>query len=107
MSNENILMEIKDLRTYYEVRKGFKKIKKYVKAVDGVSFSIAQGEVLGLVGESGCGKSTLGKSILRLVKPTSGEVIYNGENILTIKNEEFRKLRKDLQIIFQDPGASL
>ncbi|MDV2583512.1 dipeptide/oligopeptide/nickel ABC transporter ATP-binding protein, partial [Alkalibacillus haloalkaliphilus] len=78
-----------------------------VKAVDGVDISIRKGEILGLVGESGCGKSTLGRSILRLIEPTSGSIIYKGSDILSYKKKDVRMMRKDLQIIFQDPGASL
>lgn len=102
------LLQIKDLRTWYPVRNGlFGKITDYVKAVDGINFEVFPGETLGLVGESGCGKTTLGRTILRLIQPTSGSIIFNGEDITHLGKNELRKLRKDIQIIFQDPYASL
>ncbi len=106
--NAQNLLEVKDLKKYYTIKSGMRdKNKRVVKAVDGVDISIRKGEILGLVGESGCGKSTLGRSILRLIEPTSGSIIYKGSDILSFKKKDVRMMRKDLQIIFQDPGASL
>ncbi|MFC1845948.1 ABC transporter ATP-binding protein [Chloroflexota bacterium] len=102
------LLNINNLKKYYPVTAGlFSQHVGDVKAVDNVSFSIKEGEILGLVGESGCGKSTLGRTILRLEEPTSGEIIYKGINITKAERSELRDLRKELQIIFQDPDASL
>ena len=102
------LLEVKNLVKYFPVRGGvFSRVRNYVKAVDGISFAVKPGETLGLVGESGCGKSTAGRSILRLIEPTSGEINFEGENIIELSNEELRKRRRQMQIIFQDPYASL
>jgi peptide/nickel transport system ATP-binding protein len=101
-------LQVKNLKTYFPISHGiFGKVTDYVKAVDDVSFDVYPGETIGLVGESGCGKTTLGRSILRLVEPTSGEIIFNGSNIVNLQGEDIRKLRKDMQIIFQDPYSSL
>ena len=105
---QNPLLKIENLSTWYPVNSGFlSKNKEYVKAVDQINFEVFPGETLGLVGESGCGKSTLGRSILRLIQPTSGSIIFEGKDITHISKAEMRKLRKDIQIIFQDPYASL
>ncbi len=101
------LLEVKDLKQHFTIKKGFLGEKKKVKAVDGVSFHIEQGETLGIVGESGCGKSSLGRTILQLLKPTSGEIIFGGKNITHLPRKEMKELRKDMQIVFQDPYASL
>ena len=102
------LLEVRNLKKYYSVKSGFlNKDRRSVKAVDGINLSVKQGEILGIVGESGCGKSTLGRSILRLIEPTSGEGIFEGTNICGLKKEEMRLKRREMQIVFQDPGASL
>lgn len=99
---------MRDLRKYFPVRAGLlSRIKEYVKAVDGVSFTISAGQTLGLVGESGCGKTTVGRAILRLIAPTGGEVFFQGENILQLDRRALRPLRRQMQIIFQDPFGSL
>jgi oligopeptide/dipeptide ABC transporter ATP-binding protein len=95
------LLSVKNLRKYFPVK------KKFLKAVDNVSFSLEQGETLGLVGESGSGKSTLGRSILRLIEPDAGEIIFDGVDLRKLKGEELRQKRRFMQIIFQDPLASL
>ncbi len=101
-------LEIKNLKTYFPIKRGlFGKVKDYVKAVDDVTFNVYPGETIGLVGESGCGKTTLGRAILRLVEPTSGSITFEGKDITHIHKEELRRLRKDIQIIFQDPYSSL
>lgn len=98
MSN---LLEVKNLKKYFKTKHGM------LHAVDDVSFAIEKGKTLGIVGESGCGKSTTGRAILRLIEPTAGEVVFDGENILDYNNEKMRKMRTNMQIIFQDPFASL
>ena len=102
------LIEIKGLKKYFPLSKNlFGKTLSFVKAVDDVSLKVPQGSTLGLVGESGCGKTTLGRAILRLIEPTEGEIFYNNQNILDLKIKNMRPLRKKMQIIFQDPYASL
>ncbi|MCX6352342.1 MAG: dipeptide/oligopeptide/nickel ABC transporter ATP-binding protein, partial [Bacteroidetes bacterium] len=102
------ILKVNNLSTWFPIKKGlFGGVKDYVKAVDDVSLQVYPGEVLGLVGESGCGKTTLGRSILRLVEPTHGEVIFDGINIRNLEREPMRKMRKNMQIIFQDPYSSL
>ncbi len=107
-ANGRPLLEVDDLRTYFPVRRGvFLRTVGHVKAVDGVSFSIQPGRTLGLVGESGCGKSTVGRTLLRLIPATSGSVRYKGEDFFSYRGEELRKLRRQMQIVFQDPVSSL
>lgn len=102
------LLQLKEVNTWFPSKKTiFGKVLGYTKAVNNVSFDVYKGETLGLVGESGCGKSTLGRTILKLVKAHSGEILYNNKNILTMEEEEFRPYRKDMQLIFQDPYSSL
>lgn len=106
-SNSPVL-EVKNLKTYFPVRKGiFGKAHEYIRAVDNVSFTVFPGETLGLVGESGCGKTTLGRTILRLIEPTAGNVMFKGIDIAKLSGKDLRKVRKNLQIIFQDPYSSL
>ena len=95
------ILEVKNLKKYFKTKKG------NVHAVDNVSFTLERGKTLGIVGESGCGKSTTGRTILRLIEPTSGEVYFDGKDICKVSNKEMTKLRKDMQIIFQDPFSSL
>jgi len=102
------LLEVRDLKKYFPVRGGlFQRVVAQVRAVDGVNFSIAKGHTFGLVGESGCGKSTLGRAILRLQEPTSGQVLVDGQDILGLRRSELSAQRRRMQIIFQDPFASL
>ena len=102
------LLQIRDLKKYYPVTAGiFSRHVGDIKAVDGVTFDISQGEIIGLVGESGCGKSTLGKTIPRLEEPTSGKILYRGTDVTRLDKRRLRELRGEIQIIFQDPDASL
>lgn len=103
-----LILELKDVKKHFPIKGGiFGQVKSHVPAVDGVSLNVYKGRTLGLVGESGCGKSTLGRTILRLIEPTSGEIKYEGQNIPDLAADEMRKLRRKMQIIFQDPYASL
>ncbi|MFP4661430.1 MAG: ABC transporter ATP-binding protein [Halanaerobiales bacterium] len=107
-AEEKKLLEVNNLKKYFPVKAGvFRKTVAHVKAVDDVSFHINEGEALGLVGESGCGKSTTGATILRLLEATAGEVKFEGRDILSLNKRQMREIRKEMQIIFQDPYASL
>ena len=102
------LIEVKHLKKYFPVRTGtFGKVSSFIRAVDDVSFNISEGKTIGLVGESGCGKTTLGRCMLRLTEPTEGEIIYNNIDILKLGKDQFRKIRANMQIIFQNPKSSL
>jgi ABC-type oligopeptide transport system ATPase subunit len=102
------LLEVRDLKTHFPVKRGFlQRTVDHVRAVDGVSFDIARGETLGLVGESGCGKTTVGRTVLRLIAATSGSVTFEDKSVFDLPAGEMRKLRREMQIIFQDPGGSL
>ena len=102
------LLEVKDLCKHYPIRKGlFSRIAGYVYAVDGISFTINEGETLGLVGESGCGKSTVGRTILKLIEPSRGEIIWRGERIDELSRSQMRPYRQQIQAVFQDPYSSL
>ena len=107
--NGDILLEVKDLKMYFPVSSGmlFQRTTAYVKAVDGVSFTVKRGETLGLVGESGCGKTTTGRCILQLYKPTAGQVIFDGQDLTRLKSKQMRAMRREMQVIFQDPYSSL
>ncbi|MBN7759433.1 ABC transporter ATP-binding protein [Nitratireductor aquimarinus] len=120
MTNKEPLLEVRNLEKHFPVRRGIlRRTQGYVKAVDGVSLTLDRGETLGLVGESGCGKTTAGRSILRLISPSRGDILFSsrslsgeGEetrrvNVATVSREELRQLRRDMQIIFQDPYSSL
>src|SRR5437764_9831328 len=107
MTNNETIISIDNLFVHYKIGGGLLSASKIVRAVDGVSLEIKKGETLGLVGESGCGKSTLGRAILRLTEPTGGRVLYNGKDLAHLPKSRMREQRRHLQIIFQDPYASL
>ena len=108
-NSDGVILTVTDLEKHFPVRKGilWEKTVGYVKAVDGVSFSIPEGKTLGLVGESGSGKSTTGYCILQLLKPTGGSIRFQGKELTELKKEELRRMRQDMQIVFQDPYSSL
>ena len=101
------ILKVKGLKVHFPVSGGFLAKKQIVKAVDGVDFEIAEGETFGLVGESGCGKSTTGRALVKIYEPTAGSIIFEGEDITKIKGAKLKKFRQDMQMIFQDPYASL
>lgn len=101
------LLKVNGLKKYFPVRSAFGRTKAYVKAVNDVSFHLYEGETFGLVGESGCGKSTLGRTVLRLTEPSEGEAIFQGQNVFQLPEGDFRKIRKKMQMVFQDPYSSL
>ncbi len=107
MSTAQALIVVRDLKKYFPLRRGLFREPAWVRAVDGVSFTIREGETLGLVGESGCGKTTTGRCLLRLIEPTSGEVYFDGVDLLRLPPRQMRAMRRHMQIIFQDPYASL
>jgi len=105
---DNNILEVKDLKVHFPIKKGLlMRTTGFIKAVDGVTFNVKRGETLGLVGESGCGKTTVGRSIVRLNSPQSGQILFNGENILDTQRNDLKQIRKNVQIIFQDPYSSL
>ena len=109
-SNQNeVLLEVKNLKMHFPVTSGmfFSRTVAHIKAVDDVSFFVRKGETLGLVGESGCGKTTTGRCILQLYKPTAGEVIFEGRELTTLPSNDMRRMRREMQVIFQDPYSSL
>ena len=102
------LLRVNNLKKHFPIKKGmFGKTVGYVKAVDDVSFFVNEGETLGIVGESGCGKSTTGRVLMRLLEPTEGEIEFDGKDLTSLSPEEMRKTRRDIQMVFQDPYASL
>ncbi|MFR6666758.1 MAG: ABC transporter ATP-binding protein, partial [Thomasclavelia spiroformis] len=106
--NEDILLKIEHLKKYYPVKSSsLKRSNGFVKAVDDISFDVKVGETFGIVGESGCGKSTMGKSVIRLIEPTDGKVILDGQDFTALKGKELKKARENIKLIFQDPYASL
>lgn len=107
MTEEKIILKAEDVRTYFPVKGALGQTVKEVKAVDGVSLALRQGETYGLVGESGCGKSTLGRTLIRLLEPTSGKITLFDQDITHLSKKEMLPFRRDVQIVFQDPYTSL
>ena len=108
MSEQTVLLEVRDLKKYFPIKSGILgRTANVLRAVDGVSFTIRKGETLGLVGESGCGKTTLGRTLLRLIEPTEGSIHFEGTEITRLPREQMRRLRRQMQMIFQDPYSSL
>jgi peptide/nickel transport system ATP-binding protein len=107
LNEQKPLLEVRDLKVGFPVRGAFGKTTRYTMAVNGVSFDVKPGETLGLVGESGCGKTTLGRTLIRLIEPMSGEIIFEGQDITTVKGEPLQKLRREMQIVFQNPFSAL
>ena len=107
-SNNNVILKVSGLKKYFPVQRGFlQRVVGWIKAVDGVDFEIERGKTLGLVGESGCGKSTIARLILKLLEPSEGKIVYHGQDITSLSQHDIKPLRKEMQIIFQDPFGSL
>jgi len=109
MTHDGVLLQVRDLKMHFPIAQGILIQRKVgaIRAVDGVSFDVLRGETLGLVGESGCGKSTIARSVLQLYRPTAGQVLFDGEDLIQLKGERMRRMRRRMQMIFQDPYASL
>src|ERR1051326_4542911 len=108
-SRTKTLLDVRDLKMHFPLTRGiiFQRVVGHVRAVDGISFSIERGKTLGLVGESGSGKTTIGRTIIRLYKPTEGKILFNNQNLALLSGEQLREMRQNIQMIFQDPYASL